>query len=137
MKITVKGHEGSFDVKEYTIRDKHDSEDGEVLTHFEAIVLDTRKSRETTLVCHIRYEDEEGRFLGLDEQSFYTIDDLSERYLEVPIHIPAGTAHLTASFKETKHSSFVDRHEGLLISGILVVITAIIVLAAKGLFGWS
>lgn len=137
MKITVKDHEGSFKVNEHAIRDKHDSDDGEVLTHFEAIVQDMRKSRETTLVCHIKYEDEEGRFLGLDEQTFYTIDDLSERFIEVPIHIPNDTAQLTASFKEAKHSSFVDRHEGLLISGILVVITAVIVLAAKGLFGWS
>ncbi|MFN4263330.1 MAG: hypothetical protein ACK4IT_06925 [Thioalkalivibrionaceae bacterium] len=137
MRLVVEEDDEKLTIKSHALRRKFDSAIGDSRYHFEAVINDARKARNSTIVCHIKYEDAEGSFLGLDKEVLYCSDDLDERYIEVAVDIPHGAEHVTVIVKEAKHASFMDRHEGLVIGGMAICVVAILIFAAKGLFGWQ
>lgn len=138
MEIVVEEEAGKFKIKEYVIRKKHhgDFED-EVLAHFEAVVADSRKDKDKPVHCFLRYLNGQGDFVGLDEQEYYWSRGLDEMFVQVAIDLPAETARVEVRIMEARPMCFVDRYEGWLVAGGFVVFMALVVLAAKGLFGWQ
>lgn len=141
MEILVGGDNSKFHVKEHTIRKKRVSyeEPDEAITtpHFQAVVTDRRKNKDKPILCRLRYEDERGNFLGLENEMFFDVDDSDEMYVDIPIDVPDSAARAIVVVLERRPDSFMERHELLIASVVVVFLSALVVLAAKGLFGWQ
>ena len=140
MEIIVGGDISKFNVKEHTIREKRVTCDGadEIhALHFQAVVIDRRKNKDKPILCRLRYEDEAGNFLGLEHEMFFDVDDSDEMYVDMPIDVPESTAKVIVGVLERRPESFTDRHEFLIGFGIVALLSALLVFAAKGIFGWQ
>ena len=141
MEFVVGGDNSAFHIKEYTIRNKRvsfdETDENIVAPHFQAIVMDHRKKRDLPALFRLRYEDKAGNFVGLDKEMLFGIDDSEEIFVDFAIDVPESAHRVVLTIMERRPESFTERHELAIGIGLVLLASALVVLAAKGRFGWS
>ena len=136
MEVVFESTDEKLALRDHTIRslstycdecEKHFSS-----THFQAVVKDLRKKKGNSITCRLLYENKDGEFLGVDENSEYGSTNTNESVISMPISIPETSAKVRVSLYEKKYPGIPEYTDYII--GIAVI--ALIIFAVKGLFNW-
>lgn len=128
MKIELNTIDDSITLLEHVIREQDRKEDGEVYSNhaFQANVKITKIAEGDLLFASFSYYDENGEFLGLDEDELWSEKFMHNRLnpLSIDLNIPKNTYSVKCQFRIDKHKlSFWDygwKLFALLVFGLLV-----------------
>jgi hypothetical protein len=141
LEIVIGGETSKFHVKDFAIREKRVSyEDLAVATptpHFQAIVADRRKKKDKPMLCRLRFEDDRGNFLGLEQDMYFDVDGSEETYVNIAIDIPDSASKVVVTMLEREGAAFSERNDFLIGGAAVLAISFLLVFAAKGFFGWQ
>ena len=140
MEIEFIKNDNFLDVKEFIIRkikrycdecEKEYSSD-----HFQALVTDRRKKKDATLSCRIRYENKNGEFVGVDEDTIYGVGNTTEIVVSMPVTVPETAVKAKVDIEERSYPGYSEYSDYILGAGIIALLVALIGFAAKGIFNW-
>ncbi len=141
MEIEIVCNHSKFAVKDKIFREakQYCDECGESFSNFvfQGIVSDKRKKKENSISCRIRYEDEQGYFLGLDEDTSYGNSDSDEITLSVPVTIPSNTVKAKILIEEKIFPTSNEFWDYIIGFAVIILAGGVLVYAAKGFFNWQ